>query len=185
MNGGICMKIQQRKKLMTAFYMAGFFIGILYANVFAKNYMTSTGIFSEYFLSQYVAIDVIPEEYMLYILRVRLAPLALLILAAQTRFRKLVVAGAFIWLGFSGGMLIVSAIMQLGVEGILLFLIGITPQFAFYAMAYIVLLWYFYTYPVATWNQGKTIFVLLTMALGILAEVYVNPILMKMFINAM
>lgn len=185
MNGGIGMKIQQRKKHMTAFYMAGFLIGILYANVIAKNYMTSTGIFSEYFLSQYVAIDVIPEEYMIYILQVRLVPLMLLILVAQTKFRKPIVVGAFLWLGFSSGMLIVSAIMQLGVKGILLCLIGVTPQFVFYAMAYIVLLWYFYTYPIASWNRGKTMFVILTMALGILAEVYVNPILMKMFVNAM
>lgn len=185
MNGGICMKIQQRKRYMTAFYMAGFLIGILYANLIAKQYVTATGILSEYFLSQYVAIDIVAEEYLIYVLRMRLLPLAGLLLAAQTKFRKLSVVLWFIWIGFSCGVLMVGAIMQLGVKGVMLCLIGITPQFAFYGMAYIVLLWYFYTYPVSTWNRGKTIFVVLTMALGILSEVYVNPILMKMFINAM
>ena len=179
------MKIQQRKKYVTAFYMAGFLIGILYANIVAKNYVTSTGIFSEYFLSQYISIEVVAEEYMLYILQVRLLPLAGLFLVGQTKFRKIAVVFWFIWVGFSSGMLLVAAIMQLGVKGVLLCLIGLTPQFVFYIMAYVVLLWYFYTYTVSSWNRGKTIFVTLTMALGIISEVYVNPILMKMFINAM
>lgn len=68
MNGGICMKIQQRKKYISLLLLAGFFLGILYANLVAKKYMVSTGIFSEHFLSQYVAIELIPEEYLVYIL---------------------------------------------------------------------------------------------------------------------
>lgn len=185
MNGGIYMKIQQRKKYISVILLAGFFIGILYANLAAKKYLVSTGIFSEHFLSQYVAIDIIPEEYMVYILQIRLFPILAFILIAQTKFRKFAVLIWFLWIGFSCGMLAVVAIMQLGANGILLCLIGITPQFIFYAMAYIVLLWNIYTYPVSTWNRGKTVFVILTMALGILAEVYINPILMKLFVNAM
>ncbi len=179
------MKIRQRRKYIMAFYMAGFLIGILYANMAAKQYITSTGFFSEYFLNQYLSIDVIAEEYIAYILQIRVLPIAVFVVIGQTKLRKPSVICWLLWTGFSSGMLIVASIVQLGVKGVLLCLIGITPQFLFYILAYIVIMWYFYTYPVSTWNGGKTIFVVLTMALGILTEVYVNPILMKMFINAM
>lgn len=43
------MKIQQRKKYISLLLLAGFFLGILYANLVAKKYMVSTGIFSEHF----------------------------------------------------------------------------------------------------------------------------------------
>lgn len=179
------MKIQQRKRFITVLYMAGFLIGIFYANLVERKYMTANGIFSEYFLSQYIAIDVEAEEYMLYVIKTRLLPLACLFIAAQTKFKKVTVMSCILWTGFSSGMLIVASVLQLGAKGVLLCLIGITPHFVFYIMAYLVILWYLGNAPVSTWNRGKTVFVVLTMALGILTEVYVNPILMKLFVNAM
>ncbi len=179
------MKIQQRKRFITVLYMAGFLIGIFYANLVERKYMTANGIFSEYFLSQYIAIDVEAEEYMLYVMKTRLLPLVCLFIAAQTKFKKVAVMCCILWTGFSSGMLIVASVLQLGAKGILLCLIGITPHFVFYIMAYLVILWYLGNSPVSTWNRGKSVFVVLTMALGILTEVYVNPILMKLFVNAM
>lgn len=185
MNGGIYVKIQQRKRFITAFYMVGFLVGILYANLISRQYIMASGIFSEYFLSQYAAIEVIAEEYLSYILQVRLVPIIVLVIFGQTRFRKPMVIFWLVWVGFSSGMLLVAAIVQLGAKGILLCVIGSTPQFVFYLLSYVVLLWYFYTYPASRWNYGKTVFVILTLVLGIASEAYVNPILMKMFINAM
>lgn len=177
------MKIQQSKKNMAVFYMAGFFIGILYANIVSKQYVTASGIFSEYFLSQYAGIEVIAEEYIAYIIRVRVLPIIPIIILGQTKVRKPMVICWVVWLGFSSGMLLVAAIVQMGMKGILLCIIGITPQFIFYILSYSVLLWYFYTYPISKWNYGKAVFVVLTMVLGMASEVYINPILMKMFIN--
>lgn len=165
--------------------MAGFLIGILYANLVSRQYMTSSGIFSEYFLSEYSSIEVIAEEYMAYILRVRLVPLAALVLLGQTKLRKAVVPSCMTWSGFSCGILIVTAIVRLGMKGILLCVIGITPQFLFYALAYIVILLYFYNAPVSRWNYAKTVFVILTLSAGIAMEVYVNPVLMKMFVRTL
>lgn len=179
------MRIQQRKRFITVLYMAGFLIGIFYANLVEQKYITANGIFSYYFLSQYISIDVETEEYMLYVMKTRLLPLACLFIAAQTKFKKATVVGCVLWTGFSSGMLIVASVLQLGAKGVLLCLIGITPHFVFYIMAYLVILWYLSNSPVSVWNRGKTVFVVLTMALGILMEVYVNPILMKLFVNAM
>lgn len=76
-----------------------------------------------------------------------------------------------------------SAIFRMGMKGVLLFIIGIMPQFIFYILAYVVVIWYFYTYPMSRWNYGKTAFLVCMMLFGILTEIYVNPILMKMFVR--
>lgn len=162
--------------------MLGFFIGILYANIVSKQLITSTGIFSEYFLSQYVETEIIMEDYLPYILKIRVFPLLLLLLLGTTKARKPAVAGFIGWTGFSSGMLMVAAIMQMGMRGIALCAIGIAPQFFFYVFAYVIALWYLYMYPVSRWNVGKTVFVLMGLSMGVLLEVYVNPILMKMFL---
>ena len=59
------------------------------------------------------------------------------------------------------------------------------PQFLFYAFAYLIVLWYFFTVPQSRWNLGKTLFVLLFMAAGLITEAYVNPILMQMFLDTL
>lgn len=177
------MKVHQNKAYITVFCVLGFFAGILYANIVSREIFSTSGIFSEYFLSQYPSIEIIPEEYIFYILQIRVTPLVFLVLLGQTKIRKAVMSLFLFWLGFSGGILIVSAIFRLGMKGILLFIIGMMPQFLFYILGYAVVIWYFYTYPMSRWSYSKTIFLCCMMLLGIAAEVYVNPILMKMFVR--
>lgn len=177
------MKVHQSKAYITAFCMLGFFGGILYANFISNQFFSTSGIFSEYFLSQYPSIEIVPEEYILYILQIRLTPLVFLGLLGQTKVRKMIIAIFLFWTGFSGGILIVSAIFRLGIKGILLFIIGIMPQFIFYILGYMVVIWYFYTYPMSKWNYSKTLFLCCMLFFGVITEVYVNPILMKMFIR--
>ena len=56
--GGTFVRIRENKKHFILFYMLGFFIGIVYANLMSKDYITSMGIFNEFFLSQYMQADV-------------------------------------------------------------------------------------------------------------------------------
>jgi len=165
--------------------MAGFVIGILYANIVAKNYLMASGTFSEYYLNQYTNADIILEEYIIYILKIRMLPLAVLAVLGYTKLRKAAAVGGVAWTGFCSGLILVEAIIKLGVKGIILCLIGITPQFLFYIPAYCVIFWNLYTYPKAQWNMKKTIFVLLTVGIGIIMEGYMNPILMKMFLKVL
>jgi uncharacterized membrane protein SpoIIM required for sporulation len=74
------------------------------------------------------------------------------------------------------------AVLEMGIKGSFLCLVGIFPQFILYIPAYLIVLWYSYSYPQATWNGQKTFFVCLTVILGILLEVYINPILMQLFL---
>ena len=48
--------------------MAGFFAGILYANLIGVTYLASTGIFHEFFLNQYTNQDIMTAKYFLYLL---------------------------------------------------------------------------------------------------------------------
>lgn len=177
------MKIHQNRKQILVFYMLGFFAGILYANLISRQYLTATGIFNEYFLKQYAQTDVAAEEYIWYIIGVRGIPFAAFVLLGFTRVRKAVSAGLLLWTGFSCGLVTVASVMKMGIRGIALCLAGITPQFFFYIPAYIVLIWYFYTYPQSRWNNSKTMFVILAFLIGIVLEGYANPILMKAFIK--
>lgn len=177
------MKILQNRKQIVAFYMLGFLIGILYANLVSKQYMTVSGIFNEYFLKQYASTDIILEDYVWYILGVRLLPFIVICILGCTKLRKITVVGTLAWTGFSCGMLMATSIMKLGMKGVFLCIVGITPQVFFYLLAYSILLWYFYSYPQSRWNMGKMVFVLLTFSIGIVMEGYVSPILMKLFIK--
>ena len=47
------MEFYWKKYQLPMLYLIGFGTGILYANFIAKNYVTMTGIFHEYFLNQY------------------------------------------------------------------------------------------------------------------------------------
>lgn len=179
------MKIVRSKKQMIAFYMLGFLIGILYANFASGQYGTASGIFNEYFLNQYAQSDIVLKDYIWYLLGVRAVPFVIVCILGCTRLKKTTVAGVLAWTGFSSGMLMASAILKLGMKGVILCIVGITPQCVFYIIAYAVLLWHLYTYPQSKWDQGKMVFVLLTLAIGIAMEGYINPALIKIFIKAL
>ena len=97
--GGTFVRIRENKKHFILFYMLGFFIGIVYANLMSKDYITSMGIFNEFFLSQYMQADVDVAEYIWYVVRIRVAPVAVICALGCTRLRKLVVALFLLWTG--------------------------------------------------------------------------------------
>ena len=94
-------------------YLIGFGMGILYANFIAKNYVTMTGIFHEYFLNQYTQVKIINEDYLWYLLRWRVMPLALAVCVANLGFRRLTAAGILLWTGFAAGILSVAAVLRM------------------------------------------------------------------------
>lgn len=165
--------------------MLGFMAGIVYANLMSKDYITSMGIFNEFFLNQYSQTEIDVAEYIWYVARIRLAPVILIAALGCTRLRKAVVAAALLWTGFSGGMLMTSAVLKMGLKGLILCLVALTPHFVFYIVGYIILLWYLFTYPEGRWNLSKTVSLVLFVAVGILLECYVNPVLMQMFLGTL
>ena len=184
MIGGVHeVKTHQRYYRILITYMLGFILGILYTNFIASDYVTVTGIFHEYFLNQYTQDIIVTGEYLLYLLKSRGTPLLVFVFLSTTRIRKLVVVITLGWTGFLAGIISVASVLRLGASGILLCVVAAIPHIFFYVAAYIVLLWYFYNYPKVCWNYGKTLFVIISFLSGILLEAYMNPHIVKFFMN--
>ena len=150
------MKIFHSRKQFLVFFMPGFLLGIVYVNFIARKYMAEPGIFSDFFLG-----------------------------LSLTKAGKVSAALFLVWTGISAGILISAAVLNLGIKGSILCLVGLFPQFLLYIPAYVVLLWYCYTVPQTHWNRQKTIFVSLAMSVGILLEIYINPIIVKAFLSVL
>lgn len=168
-----------KKQFLAILLAGGFLLGILYTNMISSRYVTMGCIFDESFLKKYSQTEIIEEEYLWYILRARLLPLGVLCILGCMKWKKALVSGCVAWTGFSGGVIAVSSVISLGIKGVLFCVVGMLPQILFYGFAYVILLWYFYTYPSGRWNLKKTTVVVVAMALGMLLEVYVNPMLIK------
>lgn len=177
------MKIQGEQKYVLLAGMAGFLLGICSANLWMRQYVLDIGIFNQYFLEQYSRTDIVYEEYLWYLLKSRGIPLMILLAAAGTRYRKIAALLTMLWLGFSSGLVICTAIVKLGAKGIVLAATAIVPQGLFYAMAGILLFRYMLEYPMTRWDAGKSIRLGLFMAAGIITECYVNPMLVGLFLK--
>lgn len=179
------MKILHTRKQLLAFFMPGFLLGIVYVNFVAVKYMAEPGIFSAYFLEQFRSADIVAEEYLWYLARVRLFPFLVLAGLSLTKARKVSAVLFLVWTGISGGVLISLAVGSMGIKGSILCMTGLFPQFLFYVPAYLVLIWYAYTYPASHWNRQKTVFVSFMMAAGVILELYVNPLLVQGFLSTL
>lgn len=179
------MKIRESKRFFILFYMLGFFAGIIYVNVMAGEYIIDTGIWGEFFREQYLQTDIEVGEFLWYVTYIRVWPVICLAVLGGTKLRKAGVWGFVLWTGFSSGLVLTSAVMKLGVKGIILCLISMTPHFLCYIAGYLMLLWFLVEYPGSRWNLTKTVCFVLLIAMGILLECYVNPVIMKMFLKTL
>ncbi len=167
------------KRILLYVFLLGLFLGVLYTNLFSDTYSMTNGIFSPYFLSEYEKLQIDKSEFLLYLIKIRIKPLLVLLMLMVLDFRKTGTILVIAWFGFLTGVLSVTAVMQLGIKGILLCFIAILPQVLFYTFAYIVLFWSIFAWPKVHWDLPKILFVVLMFGLGILTEVYVNPIVLK------
>ena len=180
------MKLYKYKNQLLIFYLAvGFFVGILYENIMSRTYGLSIDIFQSYFLQQYMHTEIIAEKYLGYVLKSRAVPLMGLCFLTCVKWKKLLSIMSVCWTGFMAGVLMVSAVMQLGIKGVLLCMVAMFPHIICYGLAYGILLSYLYRCPKVQWNNAKTVFVVLVMFAGILLETYLNPLLMKLVIRIM
>ena len=179
------MEFYRKKYQLPMLYLIGFGTGILYANFIAKNYVTMTGIVHDYFLKQYTQVKIINEDYLWYLLRWRVMPLALAVCVGNLGFRRLTAAGILLWTGFAAGILSVAAVLRMGLCGMLLCIAGIFPQYIFYVPAYLLLIRYYYRYPQSEWNGTKTGFTVMMIVAGILSEVYLNPGIVRWFVKVL
>ena len=145
----------------------------------SKSGGVSVELFQSYFLNQIKQLDIVTEEYLWYVVRVRVVPFLLLLLLGTLRWKKTVVCVWISCAGFLFGILIVSSVLQLGMKGILFCFAICLPHMIFYMMAYGMYLMNLYRYPGGHWNGTKTAFVALMLILGIILEAYLGPVIIK------
>lgn len=175
----------QVKKQFFLFFMPGFVLGILYVNFLSTRYMAMPGLFNESFLVQFTSVQIDPANYVWYLLRLRAVPFFVLSGLAFTKFRKLSAALFLFWTGISGGVLISAAVLEMGLKGSAFCIAALFPQFLFYIPAFYVLLRYCFSEGVSVWNRQKTVFVILSVSVGIAMELYVNPVVLKVVISVL
>lgn len=173
----------EKHKLFLGIVFIGFVLGILYTNLLASDYLAMTGVFSGYYLQAFAQTEVTMTECLPYIMKVRLLPLALLLLLAYSRINKVVVIIFLWWTGFLWGIYMSLGIAQLGFKGILFCLAGMFPQMIFYIPAYIIVLIFVYRCPESCWNALKVGVLVLCLISGIILECQVNAQIMKWMIN--
>ena len=178
------MRLNKNKgQLLIVFLAVGFFVGIIYENLVAKESALLSEVFLRSNLERYLQINVIGEKYLWYVVKARTLLLAVVCVLGCFRWKKLFVITCLTICGFFAGMMSVTAVMQLGIKGILLCITGILPQGIFYAMGYGMLFAYWFRYPQTRWNRAKLLFVIIMFLAGILLETYVNPVLVKLVIK--
>lgn len=173
------MQIRQNKRQLIISLLFGFLAGIFYANFAAKSFSTVTGVFQESFIQQYAGMEIVVEDYIPYLFKIRVIPALCLAFAGCTQLKKPAVFMMLLGTGFSAGVVSVVSVLRFGVRGILFCIAGMFPQFLFYILGYAVLLWHLFRYPHSQWNMAKTGFMAIMMIAGIITEAYINPIIVK------
>lgn len=178
-------KLNQKSQLLIVFLAVGFFMGIIYENLISRTQGMSISFFQRFYLKQYAQMEMIMEEYLWYVAQMRVFSLIILCILGCLKWKKILVIVWLSWTGFLGGILMVSAVIQLGIEGLFLCMAGIFPQIICYGLVYGILLLHLYYYPERKWNASKMIFLIITLFMGIILETYISPLLVKWIISFM
>ena len=174
---------KSKNQLLISFLVVGFFIGVIYENVVAKNQVITTDIFLKSNLQRYLQTDVIAEKYSWYVLKERIFILLMLGILSCMKWKKIFVVMCLSVIGFFSGVFCVAAILQLGIKGILICVAGALPQALFYGFMYGMMFVFWFWFPERKWNHTKTIFLFALLIIGILLEIYVNTIVVKFVIR--
>lgn len=174
---------RNKSQLLILFLTVGFLVGIIYENVVSGKQVIATELFLKSNLERYLKTDIVAEKYFWYVLKERILLFAIICVLGCMKWKKFFVALCLGVVGFLAGILTVSAVLQLGIKGILFCLVGIFPQGILYSISFTILFAYWYQFPERRWNRTKLLFVIVSFILGIVLETYVNPLLLKWVIQ--
>lgn len=167
--------------------LLAFLGGILLANLSGKTLLTNYGILNTYYLNQYTCHGIDCDRLFCLVLPERIK--AALFVVVLGRF----INGKYLFyvvesiLGVIFGFLMVTAIANLGISGIVVILGGLFPQWIFYQAD--IYLYGKFRAGVETWVWYKTarkkevlqylVFIMMfimILLLGVIAESYINPV---------
>lgn len=174
---------KNKNQLLIVFLVVGFLIGVIYENIVTKNQVVTTEIFLKSNLQRYLQTEVIAEKYIWYVIKEKVFLLLIICILSCVKWKKAFVVLSLVLIGFFAGVFCVAAVLQLGIKGILICIAGMFPQMLFYGFMCGMLFVHWFRFPERQWNRAKTIFLAVLFILGILLEIYVNPIIVKFIIR--
>lgn len=176
-------RYHKKNQLLIILLAVGFFLGILYENLFTNAQTVTTELFSKGNLQRFLQTDLLAPKYIWYVARSRILFFSIICILGCMKWKKLLVSVCLLCIGFFTGSFCVLSVLNLGFKGLLFCFGALFPQVLFYGMQCGILFTYWFYYPERQWNHAKTLFVILLFLLGILLEVYVNPLLVKCIIS--
>lgn len=177
------MKLVDKQNVFFLIMFLGFLLGILYTNLFAAEYIKMTGVFSSYYLQEFLVKEVVIEDCFLQIMKVRLLPIIILIMMAHSKVNKIGVVAFLAWTGFLWGIFMSLGVTQLGFAGVFFCLSSVFPQVLFYIPAYVILLVFTYKYPSIESCGIKLCVVTLCIISGVVVECQICPFIIKWLIT--
>ena len=179
-------------------FLIGFGIG-LFAAYFGRGiWFQTTGILDEDTLYRMKYMTVDSGVLFAYVLCKRCRNFFVLIIMATTYLGLVFCGGITVKYGFSIGFFISSAIYRYGIKGLLLGIVGAFPQYLCYVPAILLLIrWcedlhrsiYFYHNITGQGKKslpgrlGKLALILMVLVFGCILECFVNPVLLKGFLQ--
>lgn len=179
-------------------FLIGFGIG-LFAAYFGRGiWFQTTGILDEDTLYRMKYMTVDSGVLFAYVLCKRCRNFFVLIIMATTYLGLVFCGGITVKYGFSIGFFISTAIYRYGIKGLLLGVVGAFPQYLCYVPAILLLIrWceelhrsiYFYHNITGQGKKslpgrlGKLALILMVLVLGCILECFVNPVLLKGFLQ--
>lgn len=177
-----------RNTIRAGTYLILFFCGILAGVAFVQTQKSSAfaGIFSEYFLNQYAALQIDFIKLFRYVGSCRIGQYAILVCCGSLAAAPLICGMLILVLGMTWGTVISISTLRLGLKGVLICVAGVLPQIFFYMPAFgWILLW------VLKRGSSRRKYLFLTavglffLFFGIVAEVYLNPRILQQILRKM
>ena len=170
---------KNKSQLLLIILAVGFFAGIVYQNIISKSQMIGTELFLKSNLQKYLQVSIVTEKYFWYVIKERALLFGGLMALGCVRWKRMLAIICMGSLGFVFGILMVSAVLQLGIKGLLFCVVGLFPHGIFYGVGFAVLLIYWFRFPQGIWNIQKTLFFVAMIVVGILVEIYLNPVFVR------
>lgn len=176
------MRIEREKQKIIVILLCAFIGGIIYANLMNEQTSNVT-LFHHRLLGEYMENKESAKAYLIYLFKNRLLFSTLFFVSATTKYRKIFAYLFLIWNAFAAGLLAVTAVIQMGASGMIIYIVAFIPHYFFYILGYALVVWYCVRFPHIMWGIWKSVFVAASLGSGIILEACANPYLLNAVMN--
>ncbi|MCI7812132.1 MAG: stage II sporulation protein M [Lachnospiraceae bacterium] len=180
-------------------FLVGVFFGVVFINVLGNTYIERSGLFSNYFFTQYQNLAVDCDQVFFFVCRKRIRSIAAIWLMGLTSAGIVFAMLYSGYLGYTAGILVMTALLRMGGRGILVAAVSVIPQIFIYGPVMTFLLeevcekgqkrrnmrWVYGRREI-DWKYGTVLTIaLLFFLLGMILESYVSPAVLQYVLKKM